>query len=448
MSNAPQPELLFSIDQVPDSDITELDSNYGDTTNAIPSDIQLRLSNSGHPLSGAQTVDILAAGSSWLITDNQSYYNVKYINDKLFVYLITADQAQVLLTSARTASGVAALNIVTAACHAILNTGFTAPDPKPDWFDDLNAKLDVAKVLAKEWVDDIQPELTASLPNEVINYGTTYNAVTDQIVKIADANPTAQGKDNPHVQNVFDLISALKTQVGKVHDDLEAEDGKLATWGDKMQQAHDDLFNGVANIQKAETDLVADIGAMNSAIDGLKAQIAGENQAIAAAGAAIGIGLLLLVVGIALAAETGGASLIVAGIGGAGVVGGAVTWGVMQDKINKQFKKIAEDQNRISADKQQIVALQGLSLAANQAVSSIALATSALSAVKAMWKLFEGELQGTLDKLNLAEEDLSLIVNEAFVNGAQAEWQLAEQLAQQLVSTPAQSQSQTLPMAA
>jgi hypothetical protein len=118
----------------------------------------------------------------------------------------------------------------------------------------------------------------------------------------------------------------------------------------------------------------------------------------------------------------------------------------MQHKINEQFDEIAKDQKELSEDKQQLVALQGLSTASNQALSSIALATSALSAVKASWKLFEGELQGVLDKLNLAQTGLALIVNEAFVNGAEAEWELAEQFANQLLNTPATVEGKTLPM--
>ena len=73
--------------------------------------------------------------------------------------------------------------------------------------------------------------------------------------------------------------------------------------------------------------------------------------------------MLLLVVGIALAPETGGASLLVAGTGGLLIVGGAVTWGVMQSKINAQFDEIAKDQKELDDDKRQLVALQGLASA-------------------------------------------------------------------------------------
>lgn len=215
-----------------------------------------------------------------------------------------------------------------------------------------------------------------------------------------------------------------------------------------MQKSHDDLFAGAANIQSLQVDLQADIGKMNAAIQGLRAQIDAENKAIVAGALAIGVGLFALVVGIALAPVTGGASLIVSGIGGAAIIGGAVTWGVMQAKINGQFDEIAEDQKKISDDKRQLVALQGLSLAANSAISSIATATSALSDVKVMWTMFQNELQGTMDKLEKTDENLSAIVNKAYIIAAQNEWNLAVQFAQQLSGMAVPVEAKTLAMAA
>ena len=65
------------------------------------------------------------------------------------------------------------MHIVTTACHAVLNTQFIAPEPKPDWFDDLSGKLDAAKVLANEWIDDIATDMTASIPTSVMRCATS-----------------------------------------------------------------------------------------------------------------------------------------------------------------------------------------------------------------------------------------------------------------------------------
>jgi hypothetical protein len=363
--------------------------------------------------------------------------------------MITAAAAASDNTNDKTASGFASLQIVTTSCHGVLNTQFTALSPKPDWFDDLSAKLDFAKVLANQWIDDIAPQMTASIPSHVIDYGTTYAAITDQIVDLLDKNPNATRKNNPEVfQQVSDLIQALQESVSSVITDIEATQGQLKTWGDSMQKAHDDLFNGAANIQSAETKLSGDMDQMNSAIEGLRQKIDGEHLAIAAGAAAIGVGLIALVAGIALAPATGGYSLIVAGIGAAAVVGGAIDWGIMQDRINQQFAEIAQDQQRFNDDNRQVIALQGLSLAANSAISSIAVATNALSDVKVMWTVFQNELQGTMNKLDLADIALSAIVVKADILAAEKEWNLAVDYAQQLVGMSLQVETKTLPMAA
>ena len=103
------------------------------------------------------------------------------------------------------------------------------------------------------------------LPKKVITYDTQYKAITDQIIKIADANPLAKGADDPNVKNVFALIGALKSEVVTIHDDILAEDGKLLDWGNRMQTAHNNLADGVSSIQAAMADLGADIGKMDGA---------------------------------------------------------------------------------------------------------------------------------------------------------------------------------------
>lgn len=351
-------------------------------------------------------------------------------------------------TNKTTGSGFASLQIVTAACHGILNTQFIAPTPKPKWFDGLAADLSKAKVLAKQWIDDIAPQMTASIPTHVLDYGTTYNVLTEQIVELIEKNPTARGKDNPIVQQVFALIKALETELGSTITEVDGTQKQLKEWGDAMQVVHDALYKGAANIQSAMTDLSADINKMNAAIDGLRKQISAEQIGIAAGAIGVGVGIFVMIVGVAIALATMGAGLVVAGVGLALVVGGATTWGIMQDKINKQFDEIAQDQKKLADDQRQLVSLQGLSLSANTAVSAIATATNALSDVKVMWQTFRGELRGTLDKLERTNEELASIVNKAFVLAAQAEWKLAIQFAQQLVGMKIQLETHTLKLAA
>lgn len=347
--------------------------------------------------------------------------------------MLSAETASAVNTNDATSSGFVSLQIVTAACHGVLNTQFIAPSPKPKWFDSLNKDLDGAKVLAHDWIDNISPKMTAGIPSHVIDYGTTYSALTDEIIDLLTKNPTAKGKDNPIVIQVFQLIEELHNAIEPIIADIKATEKRLVEWGQKMQQSHDALFTGAANIQEAQIELATHIEKMNNAIKGLKDKIHTENLLIAGGAATLAIGLTVAVFAVALAPATGGLSLIVGGVAVLAAIGGGVTWGVMQGEINKQFAEIGEDQKQIAADQRQLVALQGLSLSAGSAITSIATATRALSDVRVMWTVFQNELQGTMDKLSSTNVELSAIVNKALVKAAQKEWSLAVDFAQQLV---------------
>ena len=362
--------------------------------------------------------------------------------------MLSSETASAVNTNDATSTGFASLQIVTAACHGVLNTQFIPPSPKPNWYDSLSRDLDGAKVLAHDWIDNISPKMTASIPSHVIDYATTYQALTDEIIDLLTKNPTAKGKDNPIVKQVFELIEALHDSIEPIIMDIDATQTRLTEWGKKMQQAHDDLFKGAANIQAAQIDLQAHIEKMNNAIKGLKDKIQTDNLIVAGGAATLAIGLTVAVVAVALAPVTAGASLVVAGIAGLAAIGGGVTWGVMQHEIDKQFSEIAEDQKQIEADKRQLIALQGLSLSASAAVTSIATATRALSDVKVLWAFFQDELMGTMKKLGDANVELSAVVNKALVKAAQNEWHKAVGFAEQLVGKPVKVEVKSMSIAA
>jgi predicted nucleic acid-binding Zn-ribbon protein len=348
----------------------------------------------------------------------------------------------------KTGQAFTAAQLITMACHAVANTVFNPPSPKPVWFDDLNAKLLAAITLANQWINQLDPMVTSTIPLQVLNFGPTFNATADAIAQIVAAHPNASGKDNPYVIEIKEMIQqALVPEIQSSITNIEQAANALEVWGKSIQAAHNDLSSGSSNIQSAEIALQGDIAKMNNAIAGLRDEIAGENKAIAASAAAIAIGVFALIVGIALAPETGGASLLIGGgIGAAGIIGGAVTWGIMQDRINKQFDSISKDQQELADDQRQIVALKGLELASSTAVANLDLASQSLSKLRTQWTTFQGELQGVVAKLDKAEEAIAVIVQGVFTDAAQKEWQEAMDTANALVNRKIEIDAKTLPM--
>ena len=341
-----------------------------------------------------------------------------------------------------------AAQLITFAAHAVVNTVFVAPTPKPSWFDDLNTDLVAAQTLAQQWIDTLGTEVTETIPLQVINFGSNFTAATNAILQIVKANPDAHGANDQSVLEIKAIVQqTLLPPIETVIGQMTQIASSLTTWGDSMQNAHNNLFSGSTNIQSAEIALQGDIDKMNNAITALQSEISAENKAIAASAAAIGIGIFALVVGVALAPATGSASLWIGGaIGAVGIIGGSVTWGIMQSKINSQFDEISQDQQEKADDQRQIVALQGLQMASSNAVSSIELATQSLSKLQTQWGTFQGELQNVVQQLESAENAISTIVQGVFTSAAQTEWASAIATANNLVNAPIQIEARTLPM--
>lgn len=341
-----------------------------------------------------------------------------------------------------------AAQLITFAAHAVVNTVFVALTPKPSWFDALNTELVAAQTLAQQWIDTLDTEVAKTIPLQVINFGSNFTAATNAILQIVQANPNAQGANDPSVLEIKAIVQQTLLQpIETVIGQMTQITSSLTTWGDSMQTAHNKLASGSTNIQSAEIALQVDVTKMNEAITTLQSEISAENKAIAASAAAIGIGIFALVVGVALAPETGGASLLIGGaIGAAGIIGGSVTWDTMQSRINSQFNEISNDQQELADDQRQIVALQGLQMASSNAVSSIELATQSLSKLQTQWGTFQGELQNVVQQLESAENAISTIVQGVFTSAAQTEWTSAIATANNLVNAPIQIEAQTLPM--
>lgn len=339
----------------------------------------------------------------------------------------------------QTQKGFLSLQLITQSCHAVLNTQFVTLDPKPSWFDTLKKNLDDAQAVATDWIDNIAPAVTASVPQTLLDYGTTYQAITEEIVSICTANPNASGADNLYVKQVQSLIEGLLQQIVEILATVDTTGKQLKDWGDRLQKAHDALDSGTDNIQRAESSLQTDIDAMNTAIASLQSKISRLNTKMMYGQMGLGVGLFVLVVGIALTPVSGGAGMAVGAAGLAGIVLGSVAWGVFQSEINDDFSKIAADQTEKDADKAQIVALKSLGMATTQAVSNMARAESALSEFRTSWAGLHDDLQGVINDLTNADKALSTLLQEAFTNAAANEWAMAVSFATALQQTEVES---------
>ncbi|MBT9385130.1 hypothetical protein KM176_14765 [Pseudooceanicola sp. CBS1P-1] len=450
-----KPVFIFTVSGLSPADVAVLDSNHGDRLEALPRRLSDSFRDNGLWLSAAAQVHILSGGTSWLLQDGARQYHISHDgrSGDLEVFALTPAMAGVLQTSAATASGVTSVHVITAACHGVLNTRLSPlpaweedPASRPDWFEPLQAKLTHAKVLAAEWIEDIGPAMTACLPAQVVSYSAAHATLTDRIFRIAEANPAARGAEDPHVRDVCAMIDGLRSEVARIETALQEQDMSLRHWSLKMQDAYDTLSAGITGIQSTDLSLQGEIRSMNAAITGLQDSIHTENLAIAAGALVIAGGLLAMVVGVALSPVHGGTSAVVAGAGGLAALGGGLTWNMMRSKIGRDFEQIRVDQGQLGDDQNQLVALRGLETGAQQALRATGVASAMLARLRGLWRRLTTELEAVRQSLTGSDQELALVVNEGFVNGASREWSTADSLARSVLNTELRVETQVLPL--
>ncbi len=342
----------------------------------------------------------------------------------------------------KTVKACAALTLVSACCHGILNTTLIKPEPvkeeeKFEWFDDVKAKLDAAKVVAKDWVDNVVVPIQSDIPTNVITFDNQFQASADYVINVCKKYPEMK-KGDKEFEDVNEVLRAL---MQTIEDDIIAsiDDSRttLKNWGDSLQEAHDNLSGKIQVIQEAESDISTEIERLNTSIEALNNLISSETTLVAVGAGLVGGGIFVAVVGVALLASGVGAVAggIVIGVGAAMAIGGAVTWGVMQQRIDKQYEEIAQERREILQDQQLLASLKGIETGTSSAVDYMQTALSALDEVKTTWEGFYKVIEDAVKDLDKAEKSATAVLKKIFTEAAQKQWKDAHELAQKLLDT-------------
>ena len=323
----------------------------------------------------------------------------------------------------------ASLRQITESCTAIVNTQFSMPGTKPTWFDDLNKNFHTLQSLATTWLDDYSVPILTTIPTSVNTFVPIFDASANALRAIIQRN-TGILSDADAVtakeilKRMMDKTQKIQTEVesyAKVNEKGECS-GKLITWQNNMRNTYQELNTGSANIQKLSSDLAAEIEKYNTTIRTLQAEINHYNTLIGVGAGLVGSGLFIGVVGSALCF----AFPVVGGIGlalGIGmVIGGGVTWGVMQSKINKANQDIQNLRNQIATDRQTIVALNTLGSAADVVLNSAQNAISNMTNFVASWATLGRSLQATYIALEQGGQEAYSALLALDLDEAEGNW--------------------------
>jgi hypothetical protein len=323
------------------------------------------------------------------------------------------------------ASGLANMHIVTAYALAVQHTEIhPATDPAPAWFDSLSANLDVAKGHAQKWID-LVPDLTATIPSTVINYGSEFKAAADLILGLlqqAEGLAPASPEYKALVTKAIDYLTALRGELSTIDGAIDSTGKQLDGFQSSAEADFTSLTQGVDSIQTAEAGLAVQIAKAKADIEVLNAKIASENSLLTDSLIGLGLGILVLVAGIALAVVTFGLGVVVAVGGGLVTLAGAGTAIAMGVLIKEQHEQIARDQVDLDNESRQIVVLSGLNTSIQNLRDQNTAAQQALTHIREMWKTFDKTLEHIIDLVGQAEDPLNTVLDELWVRSALEEW--------------------------
>lgn len=355
--------------------------------------------------------------------------------------------------------GFASLQIVTAAAHALLNASIgpvPAVDNPPEGLnmqdltngiDDVRKKLTAAQATASTWVDDLGIEVGKTIPTSIMAFSSLYDAASDQIAtSIAAAqalpdDPPAQPGSPPGPRakaqaDIVTLFQALQGQVQDIKADVDSCSTKLATYGTQIQADHDALLGGSDVVQSLITMDQTALDTIKNDVDRLQEEVKELNKRLMDAELAVGGGIFVGVIGIALCCVPGGqlAGGCAIAVGVAGIVGGGVEWGLTEASIKSDEKKIQDDQVTKTAIEQQVIALTTIHTTTASLVAQVTQAESALSDLRTFWESMDTMLGTAIANLGEPNAKPAFMSDTLWLTASKNNWAKLNDLAEALLN--------------
>jgi hypothetical protein len=201
-------------------------------------------------------------------------------------------------------------------------------------------------------------------------------------------------------------------------------EAQLRDWGQRLSTVQGSLGRTVAQTQAQREDLQAQITVTNTMIAAMTADVLRDRQAIAEVQSKNTRGIVETIFGVVFAPFTGGASLILAGIGVSSIAEAQSKVNALENTIKNYQQRIASSQQALDQDQAQLVTLSGLLVSGDIAVNDVKFASQILEQVRASWDVFFQEMNGIVSKISNAENASGWIVEKAWFTAVCNEWDI------------------------
>lgn len=342
----------------------------------------------------------------------------------------------------------------------------------------VNDSLTVAQGHAKAWTETLSQNVQNQLQH-IIDYNTTYSALSssirDSITTIG--NGTTANPPTSAMTSLSGYLQALQDQVRQILYGVggdatnPTDQSALGTYNSLtayQSQVADDktAFDGYAELAfDTESGVNAQIAQYQKDIQADNEAISKDTAMIGGGAAMMVTGIVICVVAVALAPETGGATIAAIGVlGVATIAGGAVMTGVAAHNLDQMQEDVRKKTVAIAQDRTELAGLTAI----NQTSSQIALQAKsiygALNTILTNWQQLDNDLSNVVNALNLPQDELMRWIQNqnggnpsysvmatilsALFGTADHDWQAASTNAQTILNALASVVEFTLPTTA
>lgn len=311
-----------------------------------------------------------------------------------------------------------AILMLNSSCQAVVEN-YIAPSNSP-WYPAVSGELSRAQDLVREWRLSGYLYFGQSIISSTLDCA---NAILGAKPSIESMFGDLSGSYSEELkQKLVNELNGFKPKIQNLSSSLVDYEGSLRAWNIKMEKVHKDLSDTIGKIQAQEASLQADIQANNIQIESMRKTVEQDRRAIAKAKSERSKGIVETIFGVILAPVTGGASLILAGIGVSSIVEGEAKVKALESDIRNATNRITADQAHLSDDQRQIVSLQGISTSAAIVLSDVDFIGESLDLLRTDWELLHQNLEGVVSKVEKATDAKEIIVSKLWFESACNEW--------------------------
>lgn len=286
---------------------------------------------------------------------------------------------------------------------------------------DVNKSLATAQSHADYCTKTLIPEIEKELQS-IIDYNTIYSALATSINAAISEIKGSTKSNPPHANTMTNLAAELGALQGQVRTVLYGDGGTkekpngssaLGTYNALVayqSNVADDskAFKGYRDFAYNSRGGVANqIKQYGVDIDNDREAMAKDRAMIAGGAAMIIVGILILVVAVALAPETGGATIAAIGtLGVATVAGGATMIGVSAHDLDTKETDVTNKLIAIAKDKTELAALSAIGNHSGDVATHTDTIYGAVDTLKTSWEQMDNAMSSVISALTLPQSEL------------------------------------------